>query len=144
MTTSTRDPIYHHGYKLKKCLNSRGQLEMAEVSSQLTAPSCPRARGIEFPRLKYRRQKEEAVAHLQELNVPGVLEELLNKVCRLNPDDLFGYMVSVAAAVQWHLSMSNSTPLWGNVKCGHGYQMLPLKVLLATPLTQMEGSDFYT
>ena len=68
---------------------------MAElVSSKPTAPSCPRLRGVEFPRMSYRQQKEEAVARLQELNVAGILEELLNKACRFNPDDLFGYMVS--------------------------------------------------
>lgn len=67
---------------------------MAEVSSQPTPPGCPRLRGMEFPKIKHRQQKEEAVARFQELNVAGILEELLNKACRLNPDDLFGYMVS--------------------------------------------------
>lgn len=67
---------------------------MAQVSSQPKAVSCPRSGGIEFPALKYRQQKQEAIARLREHDIPNVLEDLLNKACKLNPDDLFGYMVS--------------------------------------------------
>lgn len=67
--------------------------KMAQVGPQ--PPSSPRTRGIEFPAVKYGRRKEEAVARLREHNVPEILEGLLNKACKLNPDDLFGYMVSL-------------------------------------------------
>ena len=53
-----------------------------------------RAIGIDFPEVKKRQEKEEAVARLNAFKIPEVLEELLNKACRLKPDDLFGYMVN--------------------------------------------------
>lgn len=52
-----------------------------------------RSTTIDFPDIRYREQKEEAFANLKQHNVPQVLEDLLNKACRVKPDDLFGYMV---------------------------------------------------
>lgn len=52
-----------------------------------------RSRRLDFPELKNKREKEQAVAHFQKLNVPEKLEELLNKACTIKPDDLYGYMV---------------------------------------------------
>ena len=49
---------------------------------------------IDFPEIKHKSVKDEAFAQLKRLNVPEVLEEVLNKACKLKPDDLFGYMVS--------------------------------------------------
>ena len=57
--------------------------------------NCQRAIGIDFPEVKQRKEKEEAVARLKTLKIPEVLEELLNKACRLKPDDLFGYLVNI-------------------------------------------------
>lgn len=48
---------------------------------------------IDFPEIRNKAKKEEAFAQLKKHNVPEILEEVLNKACRVKPDDLFGYMV---------------------------------------------------
>lgn len=62
------------------------------VSSSKVVTTHPRSTGIDFPEIKRKNEKEEAIAHLQELHIPEILEELLNKACKVKPDDVFGYM----------------------------------------------------
>lgn len=52
-----------------------------------------RPRKIDFPAVRREREKEKAIARLQEHNIAEILENLLNKACKLKPDDLYGYMV---------------------------------------------------
>lgn len=69
------------------------------VSSSKVVTTHPRSTGIDFPEIKRKNEKEEAIAHLQELHIPEILEELLNKACKVKPDDVFGYMVSIAVHI---------------------------------------------
>ena len=52
-----------------------------------------RPRKIDFPAVRREREKEKAIARLKEYNIAEILENLLNKACKLKPDDLYGYMV---------------------------------------------------
>ena len=81
--------------------------------AQDTARSQPqRATTIDFPEVRHRSRKEEAFAQLKKHNVPEILEEVLNKACRVQPDDLFGYMVC------WYAGLYCSKHY---VKGGRGY-----------------------
>ncbi len=52
-----------------------------------------RPRTIDFPELKCKNEKMEALETLKKNNVPTVLEDLLNKICTVKPGDMYGYMV---------------------------------------------------
>ena len=53
---------------------------------------------MEFPELKHRSEKLEAFENLQRNNVPTVLEDVLNKICRIKPDDMYGYLVRTVSS----------------------------------------------
>ena len=66
-----------------------------------------RPRSLDFPELKHKSEKMEAFENLQKNNVPSVLEDLLNKMCRVKPSDMYGYMVCTCGINQVTVVLSS-------------------------------------
>ncbi len=46
-----------------------------------------------FPETKWKEEKASTLLYYKKNEVPKALEELLNKMALVRPDDLYGYMV---------------------------------------------------